>query len=56
VGLTANLPDNVHLLTVELLADKSVLLRVEHMFAAKEDANLSASITINVKVGLLIEL
>ncbi|XP_065910012.1 lysosomal alpha-mannosidase-like [Dysidea avara] len=48
-GLTTNLPDNVHLLTVELLTDKSVLLRVEHMFAVKEDANLSTSVTINVK-------
>ena len=50
-GLAVNLPDNVHLLTVELLADKSVLIRVEQMFATKEDVNLSIPVTVNVKVG-----
>ena len=50
-GLAVDLPDNVHLLTVELLADKSVLIRVEQMFATKEDVNLSTPVTVNVKVG-----
>ena len=49
-GLRRELPENVHLLTVQLLEKTSLLLRLEHMFAVKEDANLSTSVTVNVKV------
>lgn len=49
-GLKLDLPENVHLLTVQLLGKTSLLLRLEHMFAAKEDANLSTAVTINIKV------
>ncbi|XP_065912001.1 lysosomal alpha-mannosidase-like [Dysidea avara] len=48
-GLRRELPENVHLLTVQLLEKTSLLLRLEHMFAVKEDANLSTSVTVNVK-------
>ena len=49
-GLRRELPENVHLLTVQLLEKTSLLLRLENMFAVKEDANLSTSVTVNVKV------
>lgn len=49
-GLKRELPANVHLLTVQLLNKTSLLLRLDHMFAAKEDANLSTSVTVNIKV------
>ena len=49
-GLRRELPENVHLLTVQLLEKTSLLLRLEHMFAVKEDTNLSTSVTFDVKV------
>ncbi|XP_065912002.1 lysosomal alpha-mannosidase-like isoform X1 [Dysidea avara] len=48
-GLRRELPENVHLLTVQLLEKTSLLLRLEHMFAVKEDTNLSTSVTVNMK-------
>ena len=51
-GLKLDLPENVHLLTVQLLGKTSLLLRLEHMFAVKEDASLSTAVTINIKVFL----
>lgn len=49
-GLKRELPANVHLLTVQLLEKTSLLLRLDHMFAAKEDANLSTPVTVDIKV------
>ena len=49
-GLRRELPANVHLLTVQLLNKTSLLLRLDHMFAAKEDTNLSTSVTVSIKV------
>ena len=52
-GLKRELPANVHLLTVQLLEKTNLLLRLEHMFAANEDANLSTPVTVNIKVCMI---
>ena len=53
-GLAKDLPDNVHLLTVEHLEDKKMLLRLENQFQADELApnNLNTNVTIDAKVLL----
>ena len=48
-SLTAQLPPNVHLLTLEEWKNNSILLRLEHYFQKNEDTNLSKSITVNLK-------
>lgn len=38
---SSKLPENVHILTLELLGDTSILLRLEHFFEKKEHQNYS---------------
>ena len=45
-GLNASLPANVGLVTVQSLAPGTLLVRVAHLFAAGEDATLSAPATV----------
>ena len=47
--LTASLPPNIHLLTLEEWKNNSILLRLEHFFQKNEDINLSKPVTINLK-------
>jgi hypothetical protein len=47
-GLAAPLPPNVHLTTVHSLGPGRLLLRLAHMFAAGEDAALSAPATVDL--------
>ena len=51
-GLAKDLPDNVHLLTVEHLEEKKILLRLENQFQADEPTpkNMSTDVTIDAKV------
>ena len=48
-SLAAQLPLNLHLLTLDQLDTKSFLVRVEHYFEANEDANYSQPITFDLQ-------
>ena len=48
-AIKKDLPENVHLLTLQKF-DNNMLLRLEHQFAAKEDAKLSQPVTVSLKV------
>jgi len=45
-ALERALPSNVHLLTMETIAEKRILMRFEHIFAKNEDTSLSKPATI----------
>lgn len=47
-GLTAPLPANVHLLTVQPQAPNTVLVRLAHLFETNEDPNLSKNATVDL--------
>ena len=47
-GVTAPLPDNVHLLTTHAHSPTEVLIRLAHLFEVGEDATLSLPATINL--------
>lgn len=46
--LGADLPINIHLLTVEEWQDNIFLVRLSHQFAIDEDASLSAPVEVNI--------
>jgi len=41
------LPENINLLTMEQHSDKTILIRLEHMYDSKEDSNLSSPVCID---------
>lgn len=43
------LPENVHILTLEPWRENKILLRLEHQFDVDEDPNLSLPVKINIK-------
>nr|XP_008200004.1 PREDICTED: lysosomal alpha-mannosidase [Tribolium castaneum] len=47
-GLKSDLPENVHLLTLEPWDDDTVLLRLEHVLEKGEDDNLSKDVTVDL--------
>ena len=51
--LNKALPDNVHLLTLELWNETTALIRLEHQFEKMEDQDLSKNVTVNLKVGVV---
>ena len=57
-GLLAELPDNVHLLTVEHLEQSKMLLRLENQFQADEPvaSGLDANATIDIRVSELCQM
>jgi lysosomal alpha-mannosidase len=48
-SLTAQLPLNLHLLTLDQLDAKTYLVRVEHYFESNEDANFSLPLTFDLQ-------
>ena len=44
------LPENVHLLTLEMYKPSQLLLRLEHQYEAGEDAELSKAVDVNIRV------
>nr|CAB3263606.1 lysosomal alpha-mannosidase-like [Phallusia mammillata] len=51
-ALSAPLPENVHLLTLETTSSGQILIRLEHQFALNDDAQLSKPVTVSLK-GLI---
>jgi lysosomal alpha-mannosidase len=47
-AVTRGLPPNVHLLTLQLLDRRSLLLRLEHQFEKEEDSELSQPVTVDL--------
>lgn len=51
--MVSELPDNVHLLTLEQREGTQYLLRLEHFYEEGEDEQLSKPATLNIAVGHL---
>ena len=51
--LNKALPDNVHLLTLELWNETTALIRLEHQFEKMEDPDLSKNVTVSLMVGVV---
>uniref|UniRef100_A0A1X7T4H6 Glycosyl hydrolase family 38 C-terminal domain-containing protein n=1 Tax=Amphimedon queenslandica TaxID=400682 RepID=A0A1X7T4H6_AMPQE len=49
-GLSASLPDNVHVLTLEYL-DQSTILRLDHHFESNDPGKWSTTIDVKLRVG-----
>jgi len=50
-ALNFDLPPNINLLTFKHIGNKQILIRLEHIFQAGEDANLSNPIYLNLQVN-----
>uniref|UniRef100_A0A915PEZ2 Glycosyl hydrolases family 38 C-terminal beta sandwich domain-containing protein n=1 Tax=Meloidogyne floridensis TaxID=298350 RepID=A0A915PEZ2_9BILA len=48
-ALNFDLPPNINLLTLKHIGNKQILIRLEHIFQAGEDANLSNPIYLNLQ-------
>lgn len=52
--LNRELPENVHLLTLDKWTDDgSVLIRLEHLLELEEDIDLSKEVTVDLTVSIL---
>ncbi|PSN38673.1 Lysosomal alpha-mannosidase [Blattella germanica] len=49
VGLTRNLPSNIHILTLEPWKENELLLRLEHIMEKNEDPELSKPVQVNLQ-------
>lgn len=47
--LGAELPKNIHLVTLESISESQLLVRLAHQFAVGEDAELSADVAVDLK-------
>ena len=50
-GLARNLPENVHILTLEPWREHELLLRLEHIMEKDEDPELSKPVIVDLKVN-----